>query len=148
MTLRRRMYFAESSDVDPSLWRVQRKFGVAGGPDEIVLTDEGRICSFRIGAKVGQKEAEALLALNAQGGSGYLEEPAGGARWKMTDLLLHWDMLVWGKLKKIGYVERIAPEPGVHGEMVKLTSKGMAAVEDGFAEQERLLSRIIRQEKP
>lgn len=30
--------------VDPRLWTTRRRFGVAGGPDEVVLTDEGDAC--------------------------------------------------------------------------------------------------------
>lgn len=31
----------KGNSTDPSLWTVRRAFGPAGGPDEVILTDEG-----------------------------------------------------------------------------------------------------------
>jgi hypothetical protein len=136
--------------VDDSLWRISRKFGVAGGPDVFELTDEGGEKSFSVGAKVKPKDGAALLALNALGGEGDFEKPAGGARLRPTELM-KWDMLTWGRLQNLGYIERMSPKFGDRGEIlrgsaVRLTAKGKVAVLDGLEEMKRLLDRVRKQE--
>jgi hypothetical protein len=137
--------------VDPTFWKKQRKFGPAGGPDELVLTTEGDLRSFVVGAQVTPKEAEYLIALSNAGGAVYLDDkdPNSAKVFRTEFGKKYYDSLVWGKLKSRDYVAAIPPEFHYHGyvkqgEGVKLTSKGEAAVRAGREEQDRLLERVRR----
>lgn len=119
---------------DLALWTRQRVFGVAGGPDEIVLSAEGRTRAFAVGAQVRRGvTAEALEALAVAGGVALLVEHQG-AKIVKTRLGMY-DQVAWGYLKSLGYVETF----GADG--VALTDAGRRAVDDGYAERESLLRR-------
>lgn len=126
-----------AAKTDSSLWTVRQRFGVAGGPDEIALTDEGNARAFSVGAQVKRgKAAEALEALESAGGQGALSE-RHGARITPTDLG-KFDQVAWGHLRSLGYVESLYD--GEDG--VRLTDAGRQAVKNGRAERERLLARV------
>jgi hypothetical protein len=129
---------------DPNLWTVRRAFGVAGGPDEVVLTDEGRARrarAFSVGAQVRRgKFSEALQALAAEGGEGVLSKHRSGARYDLAPLG-KFDQIAWGYLRELGYIESTPPEHGTHGGGVRLTPLGKARVERGYDEQKSLLER-------
>ena len=70
---------------DPALWEIRPKFGVAGGPDELALTDEGEARAYAVGARIRQGAwTSALEALSQAQGRGRLEERSVGARIKRT----------------------------------------------------------------
>lgn len=125
---------------DPSLFTVRPKFGCAGGPDEVVLTDKGAELAFAVGARLQQGPASAAL-LELHHGSGYLLKSRDGARLYATPLLERFNMLIWGALQERGYAERFKDR---RGEGFSLTAEGRDAVRRGFAEQERLLDRCRR----
>ena len=120
-------------DTDPALWSRAPRFGVAGGPDSVVLTAEGRARAFSVGAQVRRGEpAEALEALANAGGEGALSLRQG-ARLTPTDLG-RFTQLAWGVLRSLGHVES-------EGDRVRLTDAGRAAVQRGHDERTRLLAR-------
>ena len=121
---------------DAALWTTRRRFGVAGGPDEVVLTDEGLARAFTVGAKVRRGDpAKALQLLWSQGGEGdFSVRKSGSARISPT-ALGRIDQITWGYLREKGYVESFPPDG------VRLTKSGRSAVESGFEEQARLLER-------
>lgn len=125
--------------VDPNLWTVRPKYGPAGGPDVVVLTDEGNDRAWSVGARVRSgPPAKALEALRAAGGHGPLDKREGSRRMQ-TDLgrfNLAWLDLVGLRLN---YVERYVEQDGLAA--VRLTALGLAACADGDAERERLLER-------
>lgn len=126
---------------DPSLWTTRHVFGVAGGPDEIVLTDEGLLRAFSVGSKVRRGgPAEALEALSDLHGDGYLSV-RDGARMKQTDLG-RFDQIAWGHLRALGLVESFQDE---HGDGVRLTESGKQAVMSGLEERSRLLARCRKE---
>ena len=128
--------------VDPCLWTARRRFGVAGGPDEVVLTDEGNAKAFSVGAQVRRGSAsEALEALVAAGGQGQLSVRVDGAKYRPTELG-RFDQLGWGHLRALGYICSIPPDPdrGI-GDGVCLTDAGKRAAENGKEERIRLLER-------
>jgi hypothetical protein len=119
---------------DPALWTSRRAFGVAGGPDEIVLTAEGMARAFSVGAQVRRGPAAvALEALHDAGGEGVLIEHDGPRCIRTT--LGKYDMVAWTILKSLGYVE------GFDSDGVRLTDAGRRACRNGFDERERLLAR-------
>lgn len=123
---------------DPALWTTRRVFGVAGGPDEIVLTDEGRSRAFSVGAKIRRGgPAEALEALWATQGEGYLAVRGESARIRRTELG-RFDQIAWGHLRARGLVESFQDE---HGDGVRLTDAGKRAAWSGIEECRRLLDR-------
>lgn len=124
----------ERGRVDPTLWTVQPVFGPAGGPDEVVLTDEGLARAFSVGAQVRRgPAAEALEALAAAGGAGLLVSWSGPRAHR--EPLGRFDQIAWGHLKALGYVEA----DGTDG--VRLTPKGHAAVRAGYEERCYFLER-------
>jgi len=126
---------------DPSLWTIVRKFGVAGGPDVVVLTEEGLALAFQVGAQCRRGPAlEALEALANFDGEA-LFCVGTGPRLVLTDLGRRFDQIAWGKLRSLGYVESVPPVHGEHGGGVRLTDAGRAAILRGFDERERLLAR-------
>lgn len=130
------------SRTDPALWTTRPAFGVAGGPDEVVLTDEGLARAFSVGAQVRRGgPAEALEALWSVQGNGYLSlRLEGGPRIRRT-ALGRFDQLSWGHLRALGLVE---PFQDSSGDGVRLTEAGKAAAWAGIEERERLLSRCLR----
>lgn len=123
---------------DPALWTTRRAFGVAGGPDKIVLTDEGRERAFSVGAKVRRgATAKALEALWSTQGEGHLSVRGEGARIKRTDLG-RFDQVAWCHLKARGLVESFQDSDG---DGVRLTEAGKRAAWEGVQERERLLAR-------
>jgi len=127
--------------LDSALWVVRPKFGAAGGPDEIVLSDEGNARAFSVGAQVRQgPAAEALEALYSVGGTGFLSVRVGA---RLTPTAFgKIDQLAWGRLRSLGYVESIVSEPGMHESGVRLTEAGMTAVQNGLRERERFLYEV------
>ena len=128
-----------SVKTDPALWVSRRVFGVAGGPDEIVLTDEGNQRAFSVGAKVRRGgPAEALEALSGQG-EGYLSVRDDGntMRIRRTELG-RFDQIAWGYLRLRGLVVSFQDE---RGDGVRLTTAGERAVEAGVEERRYLLDR-------
>ncbi len=97
-------------NVDPAYYYKRPKFGVAGGADELRLTEAGRIRAFKVanGIQLSIAEYEALTAIAASGTQGYAisgqqiselcarqligHKPAfgmdkfGNTRWIATDL--------------------------------------------------------------
>ncbi len=136
---------ARSRSTDPALWTVRQAFGVAGGPDEVVLTDEGNARAFAVGAQVKHGDpGRALERLAAMGGEGELCSvvPGHTSRLTLTDLgRFHNE--VWSYLAALGYVDNVWAEPGVRGHGVRLTDAGRRAVDNGIAERARLLDRCI-----
>jgi hypothetical protein len=124
---------------DPALWTTRPVFGVAGGPLEVVLTDEGSERAFSIGAQVRRgPPALALEALATAGG----EAPIlvhSGAKLLLTDLGRRYDQTVWGHLRALGYVEGAGPDG------VRLTDRGRAACQAGELERASLLARCRRE---
>lgn len=128
-------------NTDPSLWSARPRFGAAGGPVEIVLTDEGDMRAFSVGAAVCRGgPAEALSALWSAQGEGYLSVRGEGARIKRTELG-RYDQVAWGYLRVRGLVESFQDE---QGDGVRLTEAGKRAAWDGCRERERLLERCRR----
>lgn len=129
--------------VDPALWTVRRVFGVAGGPNEIALTEAGSERAFSVGAQVKPgAPTRALEALAAHGGSAALTEKHG-SRHLLTQMGRDFDNITWGYLREKGYIESFYAE-GEDG--VRLTPAGKRAVERGHEERADLLNRI-RQEQ-
>lgn len=127
--------------VDPALWTVRRVFGVAGGPDEIVLTAAGSERAFSVGAQVKPgAPARALEALATHGGVAALAEKRG-SKHLLTQMGRDFDNVVWGYLREKGYVESFYAE-GEDG--VRLTPAGRRAVERGYEERADLLERVRR----
>lgn len=125
---------------DQALWTRRRVFGVAGGPDEIALTDEGNIRAFSVGAAVRRGgPAEALRALWMAKGEGFLSVRVG-ARMRITALGRH-DQVAWGHLRLRGLVESFQDD---HGDGVRLTEAGERASRDGDQERSYLLARCRR----
>ena len=130
-------------NTDPTLWTVRPVCGVAGGPDEIVLTDEGNQRAFSVGSKVRRGgPAEALDALWAAQGHGHLSVRTEGARFRLTKLG-RFDQVAWGHLRAKGYVESFQDE---HGDGVRLTEAGKQAAWAGIEERKYLLDRCRREE--
>ena len=133
----------QRTKVDPALWTTVPVFGAAGGPLEVVLTDEGNARAFSVGAQVRRGAASAaLLFLHASGGSGVLAF-GSGARLSPSPLG-HFDQVAWGHLRALGYVESVPPVHGVCGDGVRLTDAGRRAVAAGLEERARLLDRSRR----
>ena len=131
------MTTAKGMATDPALWTVRRVFGVAGGADEIVLTDAGNARAFSVGAQVRRGPAsEALEALWSVRGEGYLAV-RDGARIKRTELG-RFDQIAWGRLRELGYVVSFQDD---HGDGVRLTEAGKRAAWNGVQERGRLLDR-------
>jgi len=123
---------------DPALWTIRPKFGVAGGPDVVALTDEGHARAYSVGARIRQgKHASALEALWCAQGRGRLEVLGVGARIKRTRLG-EFDALAWGYLIARGLVESFHDDIG---DGVQLTEKGERAHRSGEEERVRLLAR-------
>lgn len=123
---------------DAALWTRRPAFGVAGGPDEIVLTSEGEMRAFSVGASIRRGgPAEALLALWASQGEGILSV-RNGARMTRTELGRH-DQVAWGHLRARGLVESFQDAHGNDG--VRLTDAGGRACRDGADERTYLLDR-------
>lgn len=135
------MSTTEGTKTDPALWAKRRVFGVAGGPDEIVLTAEGNARAFSVGAQVRRGgPAEALEALWAAQGEGRLSVRGEGARIKRTDLG-RFDQITWGHLRARGLVASFQDE---HGDGVRLTDAGKRAALAGIEERRTLLDRCRR----
>jgi hypothetical protein len=125
---------------DPALWTVQRKFGVAGGADEIVLTDEGRARAWCVGTGVRRGgPAEALEALWSAQGEGYIAL-RDGSRMRLTPLG-KFDQIAWGALRTSGLVESFQDD---NGDGVRLTKHGRETAWEGAEERKRLLERCRR----
>lgn len=123
---------------DPALWTTRPVFGVAGGPIEVVLTDEGNSRAFSVGAQVRRGgPAEALEALWIAGGEGPLTVRGDGARLKRTELG-RFDQIAWGHLKSLGLVVSFQDHLG---DGVRLTDAGRRAAQSGDEERTRLLAR-------
>ena len=123
---------------DPALWTRRPVFGVAGGPIEVVLTDEGDSRAFSVGAQVRRGgPAEALEALWIAGGEGHLTVRGDGARLKRTELG-RFDQIAWGHLKSLGLVGAFQDHLG---DGVRLTDAGRRAAQGGAEERTRLLAR-------
>lgn len=119
-------------DVDDALWTIQRKFGVAGGPDELVLTQEGLDRAWSVGARVKQGPAsKALELLWTLGGEGQLIE-WHGSKGTLTRLG-EFDEMAWAKLRQLGYVESFGRDG------VRLTYDGRWACKWGSEQREFLL---------
>lgn len=128
-------------EVDQALWTVRPSFGVAGGPDVVVLTDEGNERAFSVGAQVRRGgPAEALCALASGLDSGYLSIRGDGARVRRTSLG-RFDQIAWGHLRGLGLVESYSDAVG---DGVRLTDSGKRAVAAAYEEQARLLDRCNR----
>lgn len=126
---------------DPALWTTRPVFGVAGGPVEVVLTDEGRSRAFSIGAQVRSGgPAEALEALWVAGGEGHLVVRGDGARLHLTDLG-RLGQVAWGHLRSLGLVTSFQDHLG---DGARLTDAGRRAAQDGVEERARLLDRCRR----
>jgi hypothetical protein len=122
---------------DPALWAIRPKFGVAGGPDVLALTDEGSARAYSVGARIRQGAwTNATEALWQAQGRAHLEERVG-ARIKRTSLG-RFDALVWGYLIARGLVESFHDDIG---DGVQLTAKGERAHRSGEEERVRLLAR-------
>lgn len=118
---------------DPALWTVRPVFGVAGGPNVVVLTDEGNARAFARGAQVRRGPASAALeALHTAGGRAELVTYVG-TKCKLTPLGRQYDQVVWGYLRSLGYVDGL--------DTVCLTDAGRAAVKAGNDERTYLLQR-------
>ena len=138
------MTVADWKKTDPRLWTRRRRFGIAGGPDEIVLTDDGDAKAFSVGAQVRRgPAADALEALAIVGGQGLLSVRTNGARYQSTELG-RFDQCAWGHLRSLGYVESIPSDldKGI-GDGVRLTEAGKRAVESGKEARGRLLARCV-----
>lgn len=129
---------------DPALWTTRRVFGVAGGPDEIVLTDEGNARAFSVGASVRRLgPAEALEALHTAEDApeqGYLALRGEGSGIRLT-ALARFDRIAWGHLRDLGLVSFF--QDG-NGDGVRLTDAGKRAVRAGIEERCYLLERCRR----
>jgi len=131
----------KNPSTDPALWTFRRAFGVAGGPDEIVLTEEGNDRAFSVGAQVKRgAPAKALEMLWAAFGEGYLSVRGEGARWKRTDLG-RFDQIAWGYLRVRGLVESFHDD---NGDGVRLTEEGKRRAWSGVEERRHLLERCKR----
>ena len=128
---------------DPALWEIRRRFGPAGGPDEIVLSAEGEARAFSVGAGVRRgRPTEALEKLALVGGHGPLSTRVpGSARIHRTDLG-RFDQGAWGVLRALGYVESYTDGGGE--DAVRLTRAGETAVQYGLQERVYLLDRCRR----
>jgi len=123
-------------DVDDALWTIQRKFGVAGGPDELVLTQEGMDRAWSVGAQVKQGRAsKALELLWTMGGEGVKQKFYGYGNKSQLTQLGEFSEIVWGELRALGYVESFDREG------VRLTEAGRRACKNGIQQREYLLRR-------
>lgn len=128
-------------NTDPALWTIRPVFGVAGGPDDVVLTQEGMLRAFSVGAQARRGgPAEAMMDLHAAGGSAQLSERTG-TKMVPTEMGRRHNMLAWGVLMERGYCERWYDATG---DGVRLTASGASAAANGVAEQGRLLERCRR----
>ena len=128
-------------NTDPTLWTARPVFGAAGGPVEIVLTDEGDMRAFSVGAAISRGgPAEALSALWSTQGEAYLSVRGEGARIKRTELG-RFDQIAWGHLRARGLVESFHDE---HGDGVRLTEAGKRAAWGGCQARNHLLDRCRR----
>lgn len=128
-------------NTDTALWMVRPMFGPAGGADEIVLTPEGMLRAFAVGAQARRGgPAEAMMALHAAGGSAHLSERTG-TKMVPTEMGRSHSMAAWGVLMERGYCERWYDATG---DGVRLTTSGVSATANGIAEQGRLLERCRR----
>jgi len=128
-------------NTDPSLWLTRPVFGPAGGPVEIVLTDEGDMRAFSVGAAVRRNgPAEALSALWSAHGEGHLSVRGAGASIKRTELG-RFDQVAWGHLRARGLVESFQDD---QGDGVRLTEAGKRAAWDGCQARRHLLDRCRR----
>lgn len=125
---------------DPALWEIRPKFGVAGGPDELVLTEEGDERAYSVGACIRRGPWSAALEelWHAQG-RGHTKLRFG-ARINCTHLG-RFNAIVWGYLMARGLVESFRD---AQGDGVQLTEKGERAHRAGEEERERLLKRCRR----
>jgi hypothetical protein len=128
-------------NTDPALWTARPVFGVAGGPVEIVLTEEGNMRAFSVGAAVRRNgPADALSALWSAHGEGHLSIRGEGARIKRTELG-RFDQITWGYLRARGLVESFRDD---QGDGVRLTEAGKRAAWDGHRARRHLLDRCRR----
>lgn len=128
-------------NTDSALWTIRPVFGIAGGADEVVLSAEGLIRAFSVGAQVRRGgPAEAMMALHAAGGSAHLGV-RHGTKMLLTDMGRRHNALAWGVLMDLGFCELWYE---LTGDGVRLTAAGVAAVTNGIAEQARLLDRCRR----
>lgn len=135
----------KQTNTDPSLWRKRPAFGVAGGPDVVVLTDDGMARAMSVGAQVRLSAAKALLELmKAELGDGqtaYLSL-RDGSRMVCTDLG-RITQIEWGYLRELGLAVSFSNEKG---DGVSLTEQGCRAVWAGILESQRLLERCRAEE--
>ncbi len=124
----------ENSNTDPALWTKRPAFGVAGGPLVVVLTREGEVRAFAVGAQVRVDMAPALEAVAKS--DGYLSR-RDGHRLNLTDLG-RYDQITWGHLRNLGLVVSFQNE---QGDGVSLTEQGCRAVRAGVLERASLLRR-------
>ena len=117
-----------------TLGAVVSRFGVAGGPGVVVLSERNAVNAFALAARlpVGSPAVAALLALAAEGGEAALTVCIG-ARLTLTPFgriyIAAGPVLGFYGL---GYVES-------EGEVVRLTASGREAVARGRRGQERIL---------
>ena len=127
---------------DPTLWARRPVFGPAGGPFEVVLTDQGNALAFSVGAQVrlgGPVEALAGLGSTPQE-EVYLSVGREGAHIKVSELG-RFSEIVWAHLRALGFVESFYTSQGTG---VRLTEPGRRAVLAGIEERSRLLNRCRR----
>jgi hypothetical protein len=125
-------------NTDAALWTIRRRFGNAGGPDEITLTDEGLARAFSVGASVRRGgPSEALEALWSASGAAYVLLRKNGV-WTHTEFGRRHTGVAWGHLRALGLVESFYNK---HGDGVALTERGKIAAKCGLEERERLLER-------
>ena len=130
-------------NVDTSLYTVVRKFGYAGGPDEYVLTDKGRL---KVLMQIGLRDLKALEAMESLSNRVVSVETLKGNRITLTPegkKFGHMYTMLGGR---VGYVELIPGDPYKEiGRSYRLTQKGKAALRDFYDEEEYLLSRIKKE---
>lgn len=130
------------NNTDSSLWTTRPVFGPAGGPVEVVLTEEGMARAFSVGSQVRRGgPAEALSALWSCCGIAYLSTRDGACLTRTG--IGRFDQSAWGHLRALGLVESFVDEKG---DGVRLTDAGLRAASCGDEERRRLLDRCRRAE--
>ena len=122
--------------VDPRLYTVAPRFGVAGGPEWIRLTSAGVSRAYSVGARLREDRATYLCDLVAAGGSADLITRDGPRARRTAFGAAHGDMVIWYALHTRGMVEH----HGRDGWCV--TKAGMEAHERGMVACDDLIARV------
>lgn len=134
------LFTIPAGKVDSSLWKVRPKFGVAGGPDKVTLTQAGLDRAAKVATGLTPKAVEVLEGLPVTGEPVLIEQRVGPTV-RLTPFGRMLDPRSRGLLKEKGLME-LAFDPNRQERAYSLTLKGKEALQSIQVEQANLLARV------